>query len=230
MPKNFSEYDINKNKFIELPDMISNHYYHNMIGDKNFIYSISGFKSKKVERYNLTENKWIHLPDLEYERTFPNSLIYNDNLFIFGKINNLKEDSNDNFNIIEYINISIENELSNINNKWNQIKIKFNFPFNCGVIKSDTSIILVGGKLDLNENCINSTYIMKIEEINNKFEINFELNGDKIDKLDEFGGNNFYALDEKRENFGIFSTLNPYSFYIFDKNANKFTNLVYSQK
>ena len=230
MPKNFSEYDINKNKFIELPDMISNHYYHNMIGDKNFIYSISGFKSKKVERYNLTENKWIHLPDLEYERTFPNSLIYNDNLFIFGKINNLKEDSNDNFNIIEYINISIEYELSNINNKWNQVKIKFNFPFNCGVIKSDTSIILVGGKLDLNENCINSTYIMKIEEINNKFEINFELNGDKIDKLDEFGGNNFYALDEKKENFGIFSTLNPYSFYIFDKNANKFTNLVYSQK
>ena len=227
---NFFEYDINKNKFIELPDMISNHYYHNMIGDKNFIYSISGFKSKKVEKYNLIENKWIPLPDLEYERTFPNSLIYNDNLFIFGKINNLKEDSIDNFNIIEYINISIENELSNINNKWNQVKIKFNFPFNSGVIKSDTSIILVGGKLDLNEDCINSTYIMKIEEINNKFEINFELNGDKIDKPDEFGGNNFYPLDEKRENFGIFSTINPYLFYIFDKNANKFTNLVYSQK
>ena len=227
---NFFEYDINKNKFIELPDMISNHYYHNMIGDKNFIYSISGFKSKKVEKYNLIENKWIPLPDLEYERTFPNSLIYNDNLFIFGKINNLKEDSIDNFNIIEYINISIENELSNINNKWNQVKIKFNFPFNSGVIKSDTSIILVGGKLDLNEDCINSTYIMKIEEINNKFEINFELNGDKIDKPDEFGGNNFYPLDVKRENFGIFSTINPYLFYIFDKNANKFTNLVYSQK
>ena len=229
-PKIFFEYDINKNKFIELPEMLSNHYYHNMIGDKNFIYSISGFKSKNVEKYNLTENKWIPLPDLEYERTFPNSLIYNDNLFIFGKINNLKEDSIDNFNIIEYINISYENEGSNLNNKWNQVKIKFNFPFNSGVIKSDTSIILVGGKIDLNESCINSTYIMKIEEINKKFEINFELNGDKIDKSDEFGGNNFYALDEKRDNFGIFSLVNPYSFYIFDKNANKFTNLVYSKQ
>ena len=49
----------NSNKFNQLTNMPTNHYYHNMVGYKNYIYSISGFKSKKVEKYNLIENQWI---------------------------------------------------------------------------------------------------------------------------------------------------------------------------
>ena len=226
--KSFFEYDDNTNKFIKLPEMISNHYYHNMIGYKNYIFSISGFKSKKVEKYDLIENKWIPLPDLEYERTFPNCLIYNDSLFIFGKINNLKEDLNNNFNIIEHIKIS--DEISNGNKNWIQIKLNFNFPFNSGILKINSSFILVGGKLDINEDCIRSSYIMQINEINNKYNINIELNDNKLEKPDEFAGNNFCEFDEKEENFGIFSIVNPYLFYIFDKNSNKFSTLLYEEK
>ena len=226
--KSFFEYDDNTNKFIKLPEMISNHYYHNMIGYKNYIFSVSGFKSKKVEKYDLMENKWIPLPDLEYERTFPNCLIYNDSLFIFGKINNLKEDLNNNFNIIEHIKIS--DEISNGDNNWIQIKLNFNFPFNSGILKINSSFILVGGKLDINEDCIRSSYIMQINEINNKYNINIELNDNKLEKPDEFAGNNFCEFDEKEENFGIFSIVNPYLFYIFDKNSNKFSTLLYEEK
>ena len=181
-----------------------------MIGYKNYIYSISGFKSKKVEKFSLIENKWISLPDLDYERTFPNSLIYNDNLFIFGKINNIKDDPN--INIIEYINL--KDYIPDENKNWIKIEIKSNFPFNSGIIKLDNTIILVGGKLDINEDCINSSYNMQIENINNKYEINIKLNDCKLEEPDEFGGNNFYALDDIGEIFGNFSVVNPYLFYI----------------
>ena len=224
--KIFYEFDSNTNKFIKLPEMLSNHYYHNMIGYKNYIYSISGFKSKKVEKFSLIENKWISLPDLDYERTFPNSLIYNDNLFIFGKINNIKGDPN--INIIEYINL--KDYIPDENKNWTKIEIKFNFPFNSGIIKLDNTNILVGGKLDINEDCIQTSYNMQIENINNKYEINIKLNDSKLEKPDEFGGNNFYALDEIGEIFGNFSVVNPYLFYIFDKNLNKFINLEYTEQ
>ena len=227
-PKAFSEYDSNTNKFIQLTNMITNHYYHNMIGYKNYIYSISGFKSKKVEKFSLVENQWISLPDLEYERTYPNSLIYNDNLFVFGKINNIKEELNSDINIIEYINL--KDYIPDDNKKWTKIELKSNFPFNSGIIKLDNTNILVGGKLDLNENCINLSYSMQIENINNNYEINIKLNDLKLKEPDEFGGNNFYALDEIGEIFGNFSLVNPYLFYIFDKNVNKFTNLEYSEQ
>ena len=224
--KSFYEYDNNINKFIKLPEMLSEHCYHNMIGYKNFIFTISGFKSKKVEKYNLIENKWISFPDLDYERTFPNCLIYNDNLFVFGKINNIKDEPN--INIIEYMNIS--EEIQNENKYWSQIKLNFNFPFNSGILQLDSTYILVGGKLDVNEDCIRTSYIMQIQEINDKYNINIELNDNKLDMPDEFAGNNFYALDEKGENFGIFSVVNPYLFYIFDKNTNKFSTLLYEEK
>ena len=226
--KFFFEYDNITNKFNKLPEMISDHYYHNMIGYKNLIYSISGFKSKKVEKFNLLDNKWYSLPDLEYERTFPNSLIYNDNLFIFGKINNSHENKDVDLNIIEYINLS--DDISNKNKMWNKIELKSVFPFNSGILKFDNTIILIGGKIDINENCINSIYNMQINNINNEFEINIDLNENKIEHPDEFAGNNFYTLDEKKESFGLFSINNPYLFYIFDKNTNKFMNLLYTEQ
>ena len=112
----------------------------------------------------------------------------------------------------------------------NSLLLKSNFPFNSGIIKLDNTNILVGGKLDLNENCINLSYSMQIENINNNYEINIKLNDLKLKEPDEFGGNNFYALDEIGEIFGNFSLVNPYLFYIFDKNVNKFTNLEYSEQ
>ena len=82
----------------------------------------------------------------------------------------------------------------------------------------------------INEDCIQNSYNMQIENINNKYEINIKLNDSKLEKPDEFGGNNFYALDEIGEIFGNFSVVNPYLFYIFDKNLNKFINLEYTEQ
>ena len=69
---------------------------------------------------------------------------------------------------------------------------------------------------------------MQINEINNKYNINIELNDIKLDKPDEFAGNIFCEFDDKY--FGIFSIVNPYLFYIFDKNTNKFSTLLYEEK
>jgi hypothetical protein len=129
--KQFFEFDIKNNKFIKLPEMLSNHYYHTMIGNNNYIYSISGFKSKKIEKYNIYDKNWNSLPDLSFERTYPNTLIYNNNLFVFGKINNPIVGEND--NIIEYLNITENNTIY----KWNQLKIKEQLPFNSGLIMLD---------------------------------------------------------------------------------------------
>ena len=216
--KQFFEYDINNNKFIKLPEMLSNHYYHTMIGNGNFIYSISGFKSKKIEKYNIYDNNWISLPDLAFERTFPNALIYNNNIFIFGKINNSEENEN---NIIEYINIS-ENE--NNNSKWNQIKIKNKFPFNSGIIMLEkNSFLLVGGKIDLNENSINNCYSMIINKIDNKYKIDIKLSDIKLDQVNEFNGNIFSNLDENNLNYGLFSSNNPFLLCIYNKKSNSFS-------
>ena len=106
--------------------------------------------------------------------------------------------------------------------------MKSNFPFNSGIIKLDNTNILVGGKLNINENCINLSYSMQIKNINNNYEINIKLNDIKLKEPDEFERNNFFALDEIVEVFDNFSL--GYLFIllkirkgIFDRNINKFT-------
>ena len=219
--KQFFEYDNNTNKFIKLPEMLSNHYYHTMIGNDNYIYSISGFKSKKIEKYNILEKNWISMPDLSYERTYSNILIYNNNIFIFGKINNINDE---NENIIEYLDISNQNYTDY---KWNQIKLNIKIPFNCGIIKLDKKrFLLVGGKTDLNENYTDNCYSMNIKQSDeDKYEINLKLSEIKLDHPDEFNGNNFNYLDGSCLNYGLFSSINPYSFCLFNKIENTFSSM-----
>ena len=219
--KQFFEYDIDSNKFIKLPEMLSNHYYHTMIGNNNYIYSVSGFKSKKVERYDISNKEWTSLPDLAYERSYSNLLIYNKKLFVFGKINKLNNENNENNenNIIEYLNI--ENDDYN-NNKWISIEIDVKFPFNSGLIINGNNILLVGGKMDLNENSVDTCYNMSINETDEIVKINIKVSDMKLKQRDEFNGNSFYCLDEKGLNYGLFSSINPNLFCIYKKDENKF--------
>ena len=213
--KQFFEYDIDNNIFIKLPEMLSNHYYHTMIGNNNYIYSVSGFKSKKIERYNILEKIWTSLPDLSYERTYPNVFIYNNNLFVFGKINN----ADNNNNIIEFLNIMTENN----NLLWNQILIKDKIPFNSGMIFLDKNkILLVGGKIELNENSIDTCYYMTINNNENKYLVDIKLSEIKLELANEFNGNIFNILDENNLYYGLYSSIKPYFLCIFNKNANSF--------
>ena len=217
--KQFFEYDIDSNNFVKLPEMLSNHYYHTMIGNNNYIYSVSGFKSKKIEKYNIITKKWDSLPDLFYERAYPNVFIYNNNIFVFGKINNFNDEENT--NIIEYFNIEDDNYNDHI---WNQIKLNIKFPFNSGmIISNNNNILLVGGKMDLNENSIDMCYDMKINLIENKYDIDIKLSNIKLNQTDEFNGNIFCCIDQEGINYGLFSSLNPNLLCIFNKKTNKFT-------
>ena len=221
--KQFFEYDNITYKFIKLPEMLSNHYYHTMIGTENYIYSISGFKSKKIEKYNILEKTWTSMPDLSYERTYSNSLIFNNNIFVFGEINNY---NNEKENIIEYLDISNQNYTDF---KWNQIKLKITFPFNCGIIKLEQKrFLLVGGKIDLNEDYTDDCYYMNIKKSDDdKYEINIKLSDLKLEHPDEFNGNNFNYLDKSYLTYGLFSSINPYSFCLFNKFTNNFTIMKY---
>ena len=218
--KLFFEYDVDSNKFIKLPEMLSNHYYHTMIGNNNYIYSVSGFKSKKVERYDISNKEWTSLPDLNYERSYSNLLIYNKKLFVFGKINKLNNENN----IIEYLNI--DNDYNNI--KWIPIEINVKFPFNSGIITYGKNIILVGGKMDLNENSVDTCYVMNINETDEIVKININISDMKLNQEDEFNGNSFYCLDEKGLNYGLFSSINPNLFCIYKKDENKFIYIDYN--
>lgn len=222
--KQFFEYDAESNKFIKLPEMLSNHYYHTMIGNNNYIYSVSGFKSKKVERYDISNKEWSSLPDLGYERSYSNLLIYNKKLFVFGKINKLNNENSQN-NIIEYLNI--ENDDYN-NNKWLSIEMDFKFPFNSGLITNGNNILLVGGKMDLNENSVDTCYSMSINDSDEIVKINITISNIKLKQADEFNGNSFYCLDKKGLHYGLFSSINPYLFCIYKKDENKFMYIDYN--
>ena len=222
--KQFFEYDVDSNKFIKLPEMLSNHYYHTMLGNNNYIYSVSGFKSKKVERYDISNKEWTSLPDLSYERSYSNLIIHNKKLFVFGKINKLHNENNQN-NIIEYLKIDIDDYNSN---KWISIEIDVKFPFNSGLIANGDNILLVGGKMDLNENSVDTCYNMSINEEDEIVKINIKKNDIKLKQADEFNGNLFYCLDEKGLHYGLFSSINPNLFCIYKKDENKFIYIDYN--
>ena len=222
--KQFFEYDVDSNKFIKLPEMLSNHYYHTMIGNNNYIYSVSGFKSKKVERYDISNKEWTSLPDLSYERSYSNLIIHNKKLFVFGKINKLHNENNQN-NIIEYLNI--DNDDYN-NNKWISIEIDVKFPFNSGLIANGNNILLVGGKMDLNENSVDTCYNMSSNEEDEIVKISIKKSDIKLKQADEFNGNLFYCLDEKGLHYGLFSSINPNLFCIYKKAENKFMYIDYN--
>ena len=113
-------YKYNKlsNSFIKLEDMPSGHSYHSLIGINNFIFAISGFKNKKVEKYNIETNEWSSLPSLEVSRSWPSCVCIEDKfIFLFGGLC----DSNDNslINQIEKLDITKNDN----DNKWERFSV-----------------------------------------------------------------------------------------------------------
>lgn len=205
--KLFCKYNPKENNFIQLKEMPSAHSYHGMLGMANYIFIISGLKSKKVEKYDVNNNTWEKLADLNDSRTWPSCLEYkNKYIFVFGGLfhNHIKDD-----------NIIIEKlDIININNKWEKLIFNYNnkikLPFYFGLVHIyDNSFLLMGGKYNSKENNMNDCYKIIIDDkkIDIKQDIDFilpkkeEFNG----KMFSYFGNNFY---------GEFSSSSYRTFYL----------------
>ena len=207
--KLFCKYNQDENIFIRLNNLPSSHSCHGMLGILNNIYIISGSKSKKVERYDINNNNWINLAELKESLIWPNCLEFNNNyIFVFGGRFN-KNTNKDNI-LIEKLDIT------NVNNKWEQLKFNFNnhikFPFYFGLIHtSDNSFLLIGG----NENSVKyksdlcNCYKIIIDEEKIDIKANNEF---KINKIEEFKGKMFTKF--KKYYYGEFSSLSYETFYL----------------
>ena len=218
--KDFYEFDSSINKFYKLPNMLFKHYYHCMIGYQNYIFAISGYKSKKVEKYSLNNKKWVEVPDLTCERSFSNALIFNEKLYIFGNSEKNKEVCN----CVEFLEISNGDK---VGTEWKIIELKENFPIYSGMaFISESEILLVGGKLEINGNVIKNSFIMEIKDN----EVNIKNNELMINNKDEFGGKIFYDIDKDKKNCGLFSAINPYLIYIYNYENKNFDCILYSKE
>ena len=207
-PKLFSKYNQDENIFIPLKEIPSGHLCHGMLGFEEYIYIISGTKSKKVEKYDIYNNTWVSLSDLKENWIWPSCLEYkNKYLFVFGGkyYNYAKED-----------NILIEKlDISDNNNKWEQLKINFNnnikLPFYFGLIHiNDNSFLLTGGKYNSNDNKnMNNCYKIIIDD--EKIDIKKD-NEYKISKNEIFNGKMFIKF--KNYYYGEFSSLSYDTFYL----------------
>ena len=207
--KMFYRYNSKLNIFDKLKDMPSGHSYHCLIGVKNDIFSISGFKSKKIEKYNLINNTWINLPDLENSRSWPCCISVDDTfLLLFGGLCEKSELTN---KIIEKLNIK---EMKG----WEKIEINFNepIPFYFGVVNINNELVyLFGGKLNAKEEDVN--YCYKFNCQNGVLE---RENNILLPEKDEFDGRNFYDLGNC--NYGGFSSIFSDKFYIFNSDSKEF--------
>ena len=220
--KNFFEYDFAKNKFFKLTDMMNSHSYHCMLGYKNNIFVVSGYKSKKIEAFDIVSKTWKNLPDLNFSRSYSNSIVINDNLFVFGNINEIS-----NKTIIEKLNIDFDDD----NLKWEIFELNEIVPFYSGMIfdnKNSENLIIVGGKFDDKEESKKDIYNLNIKDLTVK-KLNFQL-----DDEEEFNGKMFIPLQENLSKnqsdfssddnhfncnkFGLFSEINPCVFYIYNIN------------
>ena len=207
--KLFCKYNQDENIFIQLKNLPSSHSCHGMLGILNNIYIISGSKSKKVEKFDINNNNWVNLAELKESHIWPSCFEFNNNyIFVFGgRFNkNTKED-----------NILIEKlDITNINNKWEQLKFNFNnhtkLPFNFGLIHiSDNSFLLIGG----NDNSVEykkdicNCYKIIIDEEKIDIKANNEI---KLNKNVEFKGKMFTKF--KKYYYGEFSSLTYETFYL----------------
>jgi hypothetical protein len=201
------EYDIEANEFKRLGNMIYGHSYHSLIGIGMNIYTISGFKNKKVQKYEA--DKWLALPEVNYARTWP-SLINIDNKYIYI-IGGLVMDNHDtkSNNIVERLDIKACKH-------WEVIEISCpQFPYNFASINiSSEKIILLGGMLNKNEDTVDKCWLLDLE---NKTLGDYEL---KLPSKDEFDGKQFIALDEGNAKFGLFSSVVFEKFYSYDREKN----------
>ena len=207
--KLFCKYNPKENRFIQLKEMPTIHSYHGMLGMKNYIFIISGLKTKKVEKYNVNDNTWENLEDLKESRTWPSCLEYkNKYIFVFGGLGH---------NYVKDDHIIIEKlDISSINNKWEQFIFNYDknikLPFYFGLVHiDDNSFLLMGGKYNSKENNMNDCHKIIIDDtkIDIKNDINFKLPKNEVfnGKMFSYFGNNFY---------GEFSSFSYKTFYLIN--------------
>ena len=210
--KLFCKYNQEENIFITLKEIPSGHSCHGMLGMENYIFIISGTKSKKVEKYDTINDTWEKLSELKESRLWPSCLEYNNKyIFVFGGKcqNSLKENNI----IIEKLDLSMEN------NKWEQLNFNYDnkiiLPFDFGLIhindNSDNSFLLMGGKYNNNDNNMNDCYkiIINNEKIDIKKDMDF-----KLSKNEDFKGKMFTKF--KNYYYGEFSSLSYDTFYLIN--------------
>jgi hypothetical protein len=208
------EYDSENNVFNKLPDLPTGHSYHTLVGAKGYVFAISGFKTKKVEKFNLESKIWSNLPDVNYNRSWPSCLNNADkDLYICGGLN---DPNTQGINIIERLNLG--NPTS-----WEVIELNTTcdtIPFNFGIINiSDDNIIFVGGNFIKNEESIDKCFILNLNDKTlNPADF-------KIPHNDNFDGKTFIQLDS--ETFGQFSTESYEKFYIYNKETKVFDIIEY---
>ena len=219
-PNSFFKFNQKERILEKLPDMLSPHSYHGMVGSNNFIYVISGFKSKKVERYDIISQNWTSLDSLSTSFSWPGCLeIKNKYIYIFGGLCSLTTEQNTVFRL----------NIENIENKWENISFvymdkndnNFKLPFYFGLVNlNNENILLLGGKYDLKKNNTSSFYKLELE--GNTIEKYEKL---KLPKNEEFNGKMFSDLGNHF--YGEFSSLTPGNFYLINTVNNSIDSFSY---
>ena len=205
----FYKYNKTQKNFTKLENMLSGHSYHRLIGINNFIFAISGFKNKNVEKYNIETNQWSLLPSLNHSRSWPSCVCLDDKyIFLFGGLFDSIDSSLN--NQIEKLDINKNNN----DNKWEIFNINsdIKIPFYSGVVKiNNEEFFLLGGKFDAKDNNIDECYNLSLKDKSIK-----KIDDVKLPNNDEFNGSLFIELGDNK--FGQFSSIYNDYFYIVDIN------------
>ena len=164
--------------------------------------------------YNVPKDQWELFNSINYEREDASLLFYNDILFLFGGILDIKA---------SFLNIIIEyTHLDERRNSlWKVLDVSVNVPENnlsdlkrlsgCGVISSElikNRVIICGGYNNENSDEVNYVYELTIAEENSEF---FKRNDLHICIPNWFQESNFVSLQNKFYNFDIDGNLHSFS-------------------
>lgn len=207
-PKAFLRLNYGSKTLMQLADMPSGHNFHGMIGINNYIFSVSGFNSKSVEKYEISTNQWISLAPLELSFSWP-GLLFTENqfLYVFGGLCEIANNPNKK---IYKMNIS------NPDSNWEGIDINSDLPkipFYSGYVQiDDKNILVLGGKFSSAENNMDKCF--KYDFGSNSFNQDSEF---KLPNREVFNGKNFCNLGGGL--FGEFSGFSYNKFYLVDTNS-----------
>jgi hypothetical protein len=211
-PKMFYEYDISKNEFKKLKDMITGHSYHCLLGIANEIFAISGFKSKKAEKYEISNDSWSSLPDVNISRSWPSCVFVNDRyIYIFGGLN---EPETTACKTIEKLDLSLCKTWEIVNAAQMQNESYF-IPCYSGLLQLPDCILLFGGKVNTSELNTNKCWKYNFSDHSLTEQENLQL-----PSKDEYDGRPFLPMNSSLTLFGQFSSVYPNKFYIYDKDSN----------
>ena len=210
-PKIFYKFNYKDRNFEKLPEMINTHSYHGMLGMDNYIYVISGFKTKKVEKYDIIKKNWISLSDLNMSLSWPSCLdLQNKYIYVFGGLSNSLEEHENDKKFLQRLNIE------NIENKWENLFYIYKdnniiqLPFYFGLVNlDDKKVLFLGGKFDSKTNNINTCYKFEFEGNIIEKDENYQLPHNE-----EFNGKVFTNFG--KQIFGEFSALSPGNVYLIN--------------